>query len=82
MNIPLNTEGRISNTKYPGHHVLVKEDIGNTGGFLVFEWWENSDGPNENGAFDCWVEDLSSLKRFFDESAWVVIWGNESTCRP
>ena len=54
--------------------MLVRDDFENTGGLLVFEWWENSIGPNANGAFDSWVEDVPSLEQFFAESAWVVEW--------
>lgn len=74
MRIPLNAEGRISNSENPAHRVLVRDDRQNTGGFLVIEWWERSAGPNANGAFDSWVESMSSLEQFFAESAWVVEW--------
>ena len=76
MHIPLNTEGCISNSENPAHRVLVRDDSQNTGGFLVFEWWENSTGPNANGSFDSWVENMSSLEQFFAESGWVVEWKN------
>lgn len=53
----------------------VEDDSENTGGFLVFERWVDSGGPNNEGAFDSWVENLESLGKFFVESGWDVKWG-------
>jgi len=74
MAIPIEIEGRISNSEYSSHVVLVKNDNANTGGFLIFESWVGSDGPNSNGSFDSWVENASALEQFFAESGWVVQW--------
>lgn len=57
-----------------GHFVRVEHDGANTGGFLVFEWWDGSGGPNARGAFDAWVESESALEAFFEESKWSVKW--------
>jgi len=58
--------------------VLVKDDTQSTGGFLIFEWWVGSAGPNRNDAFDSWVEDKKSLEQFFAESDWVVEWEHQT----
>lgn len=44
--------GRIINSSKPHHMVRVEDDAANTGGFLIYEWWAGSSGPNENHAFD------------------------------
>lgn len=74
MTIPLNVEGRIVNAAREGHFVRVEDDRVNTGGFLIYEWWSGSDGPNDKGAFDSWVESKETLSRFFAESEWTVQW--------
>ena len=74
MSIPIGIEGRIENSEHPSHVVLVQNDIVNTGGFLVLESWAGSNGPNENGAFDSWVENIAALEQFFTESGWVIQW--------
>ena len=74
MTIPLNIEGRITNSHQVRHTVKVLDDKAASGGFLVYEWWQESDGPNENGSFDSWVENEAALERFFVESGWVVKW--------
>ena len=66
--------GRVITSTKPGHSVFVRDDQANTGGFLVLEWWEGSDGPNASGAFDSWVESESALCQFFKESKWQVEW--------
>jgi hypothetical protein len=74
MTIPFGVEGSIVNSSRAGHGVRVEDDRATTGGFLVYEWWTDSDGPNDNGAFDSWVENEGSLERFFAESNWKVQW--------
>jgi hypothetical protein len=74
MNVPIGIEGQIKNSERPAHRVLVQDDSENTGGFIVFEWWNGSNGPNHNAAFDSWVEDKVSLSAFFEESGWLVDW--------
>lgn len=74
MNIPLGAEGRVLNSSLSGHVVRVEDDSGNTGGFLVYERWDGSDGPNANGEFDDWVENEASLERYFAEAGWEVEW--------
>lgn len=74
MAIPLDTEGIIKNSEHPSHKVLVRDDHENTGGYLIFEWWEKSGGPNENEAFDDWVENSNALEQYFVESGWLIEW--------
>ena len=74
MAIPIGIEGYISNSEYHSHVVVVQDDTDNTGGFLIFESWAGSSGPNPSGAFDSWVESISALEQFFAESGWVIQW--------
>ena len=55
MHIPIDTTGDIVNSPRPEHQVRVVDDAENTDGYLVCEWWLESDGPNPNGAFDSWL---------------------------
>ncbi len=74
MSIPLGVVGQITSAGKRGHYVRVEDDGPNSGGLLVFEWWEDSDGPNVNGAFDSWVENKLALESFFQQANWVVKW--------
>jgi hypothetical protein len=74
MDIKVGITGEIVNSSHSGHRVRVVDDTENTGGFLIFEWWPGSGGPNEDEAFDNWVVDRSALERYFHESAWQVHW--------
>jgi hypothetical protein len=75
MSIPVNIEGKLRNSKYSDHRVIVRSDADATGGFLIYEWWTGSTGPNEHAAFDSWVEDETELEEYFAESGWQVDWG-------
>lgn len=74
MTIPLDIDGRILNASLPEHFVRVADDRANTGGFLVYERWNGSNGPNESGAFDSWVQSEEALEHFFAESKWTIEW--------
>ena len=74
MNVPLGSIGRVTNSTLPGHCVRVDDDHDNTGGFLIFEWWIGSNGPNERGAFDSWVETLAGVVAFIEASDWEIDW--------
>jgi hypothetical protein len=45
-----------------------------TGGFLIYAWWEASEGLNTDGAFDDWVECREDVEAYFQESGWNVVW--------
>lgn len=66
--------GTVTNSEHPNHRVRVVDDSKGTGGFLIFEWWDGSNGPNENRAFDSWVETREDLEAFFREGGWNVEW--------
>jgi len=76
MTVLIETIGDIVNSPRPGHCLRVVDDVKNSGGFLIYEWWPASDGPNANNSFDTWVEP-SRLHEFFRESSWQVRWRNE-----
>ena len=72
--IPFEREGRVLNSSHDGHIVRVSGDAENTGGFVIFERWDGSSGPNGRGEFDSWVEDEKSLSDFFAEAGWQILW--------
>jgi hypothetical protein len=74
MNIPLGVTGSIANSDKPCHKVKVSDDSANTSGFLIYEWWGGSNGPNGNFAFDDWVPDEAALQSYFQEAGWRVLW--------
>jgi hypothetical protein len=74
MSVPIGVKGRIVAPTKPGHFVRVEDDQIGTGGFLIYEWWEGSNGPNSNGAYDSWVESEATLHQFFQEFGYVIQW--------
>lgn len=74
MKIPIGVNGRILNSTHKDHFVRVDDDSENSGGFLIYERWEKSDGPNAGGGFDNWVENSDALSQFFAEAQWAVQW--------
>ena len=66
--------GVVSGTEHTNHSVRVIDDAANTGGFLIYEWWDGSDGPNENDAFDSWVATREGLEAYFREWGVSVEW--------
>ena len=74
MKIPIGLPGHVTNSEQLGHFVRVDDDRDETGGFLIFEWWEGSDGLDENGAFDSWVETRTDLDAYFQNAGWRIVW--------
>ena len=74
MPIPLNTAGDVIGSKHRNHKIKVVDDSESTGGFLIYEWWDGSDGPNSNHAFDSWVETLADAQQFIVEAKYRVAW--------
>ena len=74
MEIPIGIVGRVANSSQRNHFVRVAHDVDGTNGYLIFEWWDGSNGPNENQAFDGWVKDREDLVKYFEESNWEVVW--------
>jgi len=74
MNIPLEITGSIANSDRPSHKVKVSDVSANSGGFLIYEWWDGSDGPNDNFAFDHRVSDEAALRSYFHEAGWRILW--------
>jgi len=74
MRIPIGVIGCILNSDRVAHRVRVADDLDNTGGFLIYEWWDGSNGPNDYQGFDSWVETRDDLQQFFAESGWQVDW--------
>jgi hypothetical protein len=74
MQVQIGTTGSVTNTDRQGRCVRVEDDRADTGGFLVYEWWVGANGPNENAAFDSWVQNEVELSQFFREAGWLVQW--------
>jgi hypothetical protein len=74
IKIPFGILGRVLNGEHPNMMIRVDDDAENTGGFLIYQWWDGSNGPNEHGAFDNWVETQAKLERFFEQSGWLIEW--------
>ena len=66
--------GTVSGSEHANHRVRVVDDVANSGGFLIYEWWDGSNGPNENHAFDNWVENREHLESYFREWGVNVEW--------
>ena len=66
--------GIVTNGEYPNMRIRIEDDSENTGGFLIYQWWEGSNGPNAQNAFDDWVETKDTLGKYLAESGWVVEW--------
>jgi len=73
-NFSYETTGAIQNSPKNGHMVRVEDDTENSGGFLIFEWWDGSTGPNVNGAFDSWADSEAAVFEFFQEAGWKIVW--------
>ncbi len=77
MKISVGVIGKVLNSQHSEHKVCIVDDSINTGGFLVFENWKGSDGPNRGGWFDTWVEDETTLICFFAEAGWSIEWSQQ-----
>ncbi len=74
MKIPIGVVGKIQNGEHADMRVRVEDDTTNTGGYLVYQWWKNSEGPNADGAFDDWVESKKQLEDYFVSTGWWIDW--------
>jgi hypothetical protein len=72
LQIHIGKTGRILKGEHIGFLVQIKDDQINTGGFLILCF---SDEREKEG-FDYWAEDISVVEKIFEESKWVVDWGN------
>lgn len=66
--------GVILNSDKLQHEVRIEDDRENTGGYLVFERWRGSRGPNGDGWFDAWVDDELALSQLLIEEGWQIRW--------
>ena len=73
MAIPVGFHGKVRNENYPTITVLVRRCDDNSG-FLIYQWWDGSNGPNEYSAFDDWVENADELEHYFVQKNWAVEW--------
>ena len=77
--IPIGVQGRVINAPQQGLTLLLENDSQNTGGFLIYQWWNGSQGPNEHGAFDDWVASLDGVEQFIANNGWSVDWDRPAT---
>ena len=68
--IRLNIIGRILEGDDVGLFVKILDDSDNTGGYLVI----TSKTETFENCHDDWVEDMDSLKNYFEESLWQIEW--------
>ena len=70
--IRIGKKGRIIAGQKAGKYVFIEDDVENTGGFLIFTApdLEFEVGP----VYDSWVENMTSLESWFEESGWVIEW--------
>ena len=78
MKIQMAVVGRVINSDKENHLIRIENDAQNTGGFLIFEKWVGSDGPNTREWFDSWIKDEASIERFIAESGWEIEWSNKN----
>jgi hypothetical protein len=62
-------KGRIKTGEHAGFFVRIQDDSQNTGGYLILIW---KDTPSVGSDF--WVEKLTDLDQFFNESGWDIEW--------
>jgi hypothetical protein len=74
MSIPVGREGRVLNGNHPEMKVRVEEDPQSTSGYLIFRWWQGSDGHGPNFSFEDRVESRTMLETYFAKTGWVVEW--------
>ena len=72
MLIPIDKVGKITQGDQCGRQVKILDDSDSTGGFLICTSQDFND-PNAEG-FDDWVQDLETLRAYFDESNWIIQW--------
>ncbi len=54
-----------------GRIVEVIDDFKNSGGFLIFTYADVNRSPE---VFDSWVETITDVDQYFDESGWKIEW--------
>lgn len=74
MQVPVGVLGTILNSQNQGHVVRIEDDRSNSGGFLVIQRWQGSNGPGADGWFDDWVQDREQLAQYIADAGWEVRW--------
>lgn len=69
--IKVGTVGRIASGEEQGRFVKIEEMPGKIVSYLILTA-ADSDFQEDGG--DAFVEDFSSLEKFFEESNWVIEW--------
>ncbi len=72
--IKIGVVGIVVNGEYPNMCIRIEDDSENTGGYLIYQWWEGSNGPNAGNAFDDWVESDAVLREYMKEAKWEIAW--------
>lgn len=73
MKIKLNTIGKILNGEYQNWYILIEDDTGNTGGYLILIFNQLEINESRIG-YDDWVEDYKALEEYLEETGWRIEW--------
>lgn len=68
--IKIDKVGQILSGDDSGYFVKILDDSENTGGYLVLV----SESKLFDTGHDDWVQDIKSLRGYFDESSWTIDW--------
>lgn len=68
--VKINIIGKILQGDDKGSFIKILDDSKDTGGYLVLL----SEQKTFETSFDDWLEDMSALKKYFQESKWVIAW--------
>lgn len=70
MDIKIGRSGKILSGSECGSYIKIIDDSENTSGFLIL----TSASSDFKTGFDNWVEDFSSIEKYFAESGWSIEW--------
>jgi hypothetical protein len=66
------TLGKIIEGDDCGHYIKIEHNPKVANGYFIFQ--SSSKSFDSHETFDAWVQDIESLKQFFRQSSWKVLW--------
>lgn len=70
--IKIDIVGKVLNGFDIDKYIKIVDDGENSDGFLVFI----SEEKSMTNCFDDWVENMEMLKKYFEESGWMIEWSD------